>query len=170
MTMTVVTPPMDSTQNSRIFNNNLPGSPAIGSRHCLDTDRCDTPRSPVPLSGLLKNNVRNVSLSDLIDEEFVVNCGAPCSGKRCGTEGRMRRRNSCESDYYTSRPIARRRKSILDMMDGIAAPDTANKTDSLVMTTRSYPRGVHFAPPKEQATAGKGNTIAFVSSEAYNQW
>lgn len=109
------------------------------------------------------NSIRSVNLYDLIDEEFVVNCGASVGSH----DERMKQRG-------TSRPLHRRRKSknILDMIDRIVTPDDDDDNDSSVMTTRSYPRGVFVVAPKERETIATvaGSTVAFVSAEAYNQW
>lgn len=124
------------------------------------------------------NNTRSVNLYDLIDEEFVVNCGA-FGGSRASVEERTSvRRNSSSSSSSSSRPQLRRRKSILDMIDRIGTTPEDDKKmdndnlDSSVMTTRSYPRGVYVVPPRgeRETMAAVGNTVAFVSAEAYNQW
>ena len=112
------------------------------------------------LEGVSNNSIRNVNLYDLIDEEFVVNCGASLAK-------RHKRSNSHSSDTCTTRPGHRRRKSILDMIDRIVPSNDGNTS---VMTTRSYPRGVYVVPPTERETSATGNTVAFVSAEAYKQW
>ena len=121
------------------------------------------------LESTMNNSIRSVNLFDLIDEEFVVNCGASL-GNRCEIDERIKRRDSFSSDS-PSRPLHRRRKSILDMIDRIGTTsEDSSETDSSVMTTRLYPRGVFVVPPKERETIAVGNTVAFVSAEAYNQW
>lgn len=104
------------------------------------------------------SHIRNVNLYDLIDEEFVVNCGASRKAER-----------NCNSSNTAghSKPGHRRKKSILDMIDGIVSSDDESAS---VMTMRSYPRGVYVVPPTERETTATGNTVAFVSAEAYKQW
>mmetsp|Transcript_30571 Transcript_30571/g.72113 ORF Transcript_30571/g.72113 Transcript_30571/m.72113 type:complete len:212 (+) Transcript_30571:108-743(+) len=141
-----------------------------------DANSCSTPERwigasrSISLSSSLTDSssthTQNVSLYDLIDEEFVVNSGA-FSGDRCGVDERIIRRNG-NNNACSSRPQHRRRKSILDMIDRIGS--TADDDDSSVMTTRSYPRGVYVVPPTGRETTSTGNVVAFVSSEAYNQW
>jgi len=117
----------------------------------------------------MNSSIRSVNLYDLIDEEFVVNCGASIGSRSC-FEDRTKRRNS-DSGEITSKPVHRRRKSILDMIDRIGTTsEDSNEIDSSVMTMRSYPRGVYVVPPKEREAALIGNTVAYVSAEAYNQW
>ena len=107
------------------------------------------------LESTMNNSIRSVNLFDLIDEEFVVNCGASL-GNRCEIDERMKRRNSFSSDS-PSRPLHLQRKSILDMIDRIGTTsEDDNETDSSVMTTRSYPRGVYVVPPKERKTIAVG--------------
>mmetsp|Transcript_26251 Transcript_26251/g.56295 ORF Transcript_26251/g.56295 Transcript_26251/m.56295 type:complete len:230 (+) Transcript_26251:320-1009(+) len=119
-----------------------------------------------PSSSSVTNDVfRSVNLYDLIDEEFVVNSG-------------VNKKNNSSS----TRPTHRRKKSILDMIDRIDTMPEADDDDnrsgrtedhsSSAMTTRSYPRGVYVVPPEErrETAAIVGNTVAFVSAEAYNQW
>eukprot|EP00532_Pseudo-nitzschia_australis_P003799 CAMPEP_0168184140 /NCGR_PEP_ID=MMETSP0139_2-20121125/13045_1 /TAXON_ID=44445 /ORGANISM="Pseudo-nitzschia australis, Strain 10249 10 AB" /LENGTH=170 /DNA_ID=CAMNT_0008105671 /DNA_START=338 /DNA_END=850 /DNA_ORIENTATION=+ len=111
-------------------------------------------------------HTRSVNLYDLIDEEFVVNCGS-FSGDRSGMDERMTKRNG--HNCATSPRLGhRRRKSILDMIDRIGT--SPEDDDHSVMTMRSYPRGVYVVPPKHRETASSANVVAFVSSEAYNQW
>ena len=118
---------------------------------------CSSFSSSVPNVESTSNPIRNVNLYDLIDEQFVVNCGSP-----------RRNSNTNNNNPCTSQPGHRRKKSILDMIDGIASSDD---DETSVMTTRSYPRGVYVVrPPNDRETTVPGNTVAFVSAEAYNQW
>jgi hypothetical protein len=94
-------------------------------------------------------------LFDLIDEEFVVNCGV-FGGHIAGQPSQPpshhhhhRRKSSC---------------SILDMIDRIADGDKSDE----VMMGRSYPRGV-YVTPLEETTAAVGN-VGFVAAQAFSQW
>lgn len=108
------------------------------------------------------SHIRNVNLYDLIDEEFVVNCGASLANRKADKGS-----GNCSNAAGASKPGHRRKKSILDMMDGIVSSDDESGS---VMTMRSYPRGVYVVPPAERETIAPGNTVAFVSAEAYKQW
>ena len=108
------------------------------------------------------SHIRNVNLYDLIDEEFVVNCGASLANRKA-----ERGSSNSSNAAGASKPGHRRKKSILDMIDGIVSSDDESVS---VMTMRSYPRGVYVVPPAERETIATGNTVAFVSAEAYKQW
>lgn len=162
---------------SESYNPLVPILPVRSSSFGSDALSCCTPdypdRSVISVSSsssttnlecASNNSIRNVNIYDLIDEEFVVNCGASLANINGES---MKRRNSHSSNTCTSKPGHRRRKSILDMIDRIVTSDDEN---TLVMTTRSYPRGVYVVTPNERETTTTGNTVAFVSAEAYKQW
>lgn len=127
---------------------------------CSGIDRPEGVVRSVSISSSATNSsTRSVNLYDLIDEEFVVNCGA-FGGSRSG---------NVDGSESPPRPQHRRRKSILDMIDRICtSPEDEKETE--VMTTRSYPRGVYVVTPTERENTSLGNVVALVSSEAYNQW
>lgn len=108
---------------------------------------------------------RSVSLIDIIDEEFVVKCGATTatspmvrSSKRLvsrltptrGGNKHQHRQHQQQQQYYQQ---LRKDVSILDMIDRISLvisgeDDDGNKDESsCCMTNRSYPRGVYVVDP-----------------------
>jgi hypothetical protein len=94
-----------------------------------------------------EDTTRSVNLFDLIDEEFVVNCGV-----FGGTTPR-------------SSVPHKRRRSILDMIDRVF--EDQHEDCSSFMTERSYPRGVYIVPPTDtQVTNGN---VGFVAADAL-QW
>jgi hypothetical protein len=99
------------------------------------------------------STTRSVNLFDLIDEEFVVNSSAL----------------HVAPSTSPLRPPHRRKRSILDMIDGIEIGEGS----SLFMTDSSYPRGVYVVP--STATDSNDNkssmgNVGFVAAEAFNLW
>mmetsp|Transcript_10906 Transcript_10906/g.20128 ORF Transcript_10906/g.20128 Transcript_10906/m.20128 type:complete len:171 (+) Transcript_10906:1043-1555(+) len=96
------------------------------------------------------SSTRSVNLFDLIDEEFVVNCGAFGAAPPA-------------VEPASPRGHHRRRKSILDMIDRI--PNGSEEDSVSFMTERSYPRGVYVVPPNEKhVTVG---SVGFVAADAF---
>ena len=119
---------------------------------------------------------RSVSLIDIIDEEFVVKCGATTatspmvrSSKRLvsrttptrGGNKHQQHHHYQQQQYYQQ---SRKDVSILDMIDRISLvisgeDDDGNKDESsCCMTNRSYPRGVYVVPAVASSKAVVSNT------------
>ena len=104
-------------------------------------------------SSTCHEETRSVNLFDLIDEEFVVNCGV---------FGNAQAPSTPQGKHH------RKRRSILDMIDRIDILEDDEEDDSSsFMTERSYPRGVYVVPPTESQHT-KGN-VGFVAADAL-QW
>ena len=119
---------------------------------------------------------RSVSLIDIIDEEFVVKCGATTatspmvrSSKRLvsrttptrGGNKHQQHHHYQQQQYYQQ---SHKDVSILDMIDRISLvisgeDDDGNKDESsCCMTNRSYPRGVYVVPAVASSKAVVSNT------------
>lgn len=125
----------------------IPASPRRLSSYAIDASISSVS------SRSMDSCTRNITLFDLIDEEFVVNCGA------------IHTRRDKPS------PRSRRRKSILDLMDRIGTEENEGHKDASTscMTSRSYPRGVYVIPRKENPSS-VCTSFALVAAEAFIEW
>ena len=129
--------------------------PTIELTRSDSTDSGDTCTTAESSTCNNDNDTRSVNLFDLIDEEFVVNCGVFASAQQQATA-------------ETAPKKHRKRRSILDMIDRIDLLEGDDEDESSsFMTERSYPRGVYVVPPTESQHT-KGN-VGFVAADAL-QW